>query len=965
MNRRSALLGLFFACVLSLSAASKKPNFVIIFADDQGYADLGCFGAEKIKTPRIDQMAAEGMRLTSFYAHPVCGPSRAALMTGCYPTRIARNDDGKVPHPKMASSEVTLAEVLKPLGYATGMFGKWDLAGHNQFSFNYDLMPTKQGFDVSFVTPGSNDRSVNLLRNDVMIEINADMSQLTRRYTDEALAFIESNADMPFFVYLAHTMPHTRLAVSEDFKGKSAGGLYGDVIEEIDHHAGRVLDRIKELGLDDNTYVIYTSDNGPWWIKKDHGGNAAPLRSAKCAAYEGGVRVPFVIRAPGQVPAGTHSDLVTATIDLLPTIAGIAGGQAPTDRVIDGIDISKVWHGESTGLDRSYFHYQHTSLRAVRRGKWKLHLPHSQADRTKSIIKPWFIHIPPADRIFLDAPVLYDLDADIAETRNVAAANPEVVQRLTTELEAMRKDLGDAAARGVNARPWGTEPYHTKTNKHAIPAPKQQPQAPKKKARSQSKKTPAPAGKPNVIFILMDDMGYSDISCYGATTVRTPHIDRLAAEGLQFTDFHTAASICSPSRAALLTGAYPQRCGLYMGINPKREAHWFLGLNPDEITIAEQFKQQGYATSMIGKWHLGMQEKFLYHHQGFDHYYGAPENMGHSALFLDGRKVIHQNTPLEQLTTLYTERIVQQIAAHKDAPFFIYYAHNYPHTPYKAGPKFRGSSQGGVRGDVIQELDWSIGEMVKALEANGVLENTLIIFTSDNGPTSNAFAKPYSGSKYVSLEGGQRVPFILYWKGQIDKPGLTEVPANAMDLFPTLSTIIGAPLPADRVYDGVSLTPLFTGKPIARSAEAPFFYYNCENLQAVRSGDWKLHVPRTKEQIPWWGRAKQKPIETPRLYNLANDAPEKADVAAQHPERVSQMMKLADQARLKLGEFMTRGSEQRPTGTLFPEVPILSNQAQNWDPLPDAKKGRGKTEFKGHRGKQPATAKKRRKKGQE
>ena len=457
----------------------------------------------------------------------------------------------------------------------------------------------------------------------------------------------------------------------------------------------------------------------------------------------------------------------------------------------------------------------------------------------------------------------------------------------------------------------------------------------------------AAAGKPNVIFLLTDDLGYSDVSCYGATKVKTPNIDRMAAAGLQFTDFHTAASICSPSRAAFLTGAYPQRCGLYMGINRNREAHWFLGLNPDELTIAEQFKKQGYTTSIIGKWHLGTEEKFSYFHQGFDHYYGAPENMGHNAAFLDGREVIYNHTPLDRLTRLYTERVMKHITEFKDRPFFIYYSHNYPHTPYKAGPEFKGSSQDGVRGDVIQELDWGVGEMLKALETNGILEKTLVIFTSDNGPVKNQYARPYSGTKYVSLEGGHRVPFIVYWKGKIQQPAVLDVPVHAMDLFPTLSELIGAPVPADRVCDGISLTPLFSGGAITRSAKEPFYYYNCENLQAVRVGDWKLHVPRTKEQIPWWSRNKQKPIETPRLYDLAADVAESRDVAAQHPERVSDMMALADGTRKRLGEFMVRGSEQRPTGTLFPEVPILSNQGQNWNPLPDEEKGRGKTEFKG------------------
>ncbi|MGD7654420.1 MAG: sulfatase family protein [Verrucomicrobiales bacterium] len=456
----------------------------------------------------------------------------------------------------------------------------------------------------------------------------------------------------------------------------------------------------------------------------------------------------------------------------------------------------------------------------------------------------------------------------------------------------------------------------------------------------------AAVAKPNVIFVLVDDMGYSDISCYGAEKVDTPNIDRMAENGLKFTDFHAAASICSPSRAAFLTGAYPQRAGLYMGINPNREAHWFLGLNPDEITIAEQFKKQGYVTSMIGKWHLGSQEEFSYFHQGFDFYYGMHENKGHDTRFFDGRKLVYEDTPLEKLTTLYTERVVREIETHKDKPFFIYYAHNYPHTPYKAGPEFKGSSGDGMHGDVIQELDWSIGVMLKALEDNGILENTLVIFSSDNGSTSPKYTKPYSGTKYVSLEGGHRVPFILYWKGKI-QPAVTEVPAIAMDLFPTLSELIGAPLPDDRVYDGVTLTPLFDGGKIARSENEPFYYYNCENLQCVRVGDWKLHLPREKKQVPFWAMNKQKPIQTPRLYNLATDKAEANDVAARHPERVAEMMALAAKMRAKLGEYQQRGSEQRPTGSLFPEVPIVTNHATDWPKLSDEEKGRAKTEFTG------------------
>ncbi|MGJ8639195.1 MAG: sulfatase family protein [Opitutaceae bacterium] len=452
--------------VVSLPALSAvegaRPNFIIIFTDDQGYQDLGCYGSPDIKTPRIDQMADEGMKFTSFYAQTVCGPSRGALMTGCYPLRFARQGDPNSIHPELHTEEITLAEVLKAQGYATGAFGKWDLAGHNPANYKTELLPAYQGFDTFFGTSGSNDRLVHLIRGTEIIERNADMATLTRRYTDEALSFIEENRDRPFFVYLPHTMPHTELAASKDFKGKSAGGLYGDVIEEIDYNVGRVLDQVKALGLDENTYIIFTSDNGPWLIRKDHGGHAEPLRSGKTSFWEGGLRVPCIIRAPGKVPAGTETDTIAATIDLMPTLAKLAGTSAPTDRVIDGVDMTNLIHGESDSLDRSYFYYQHDCLRAVRSGKWKLILPHTEPVQTSTATK-WKRHIAKTDAIRIQTPRLYDLDADISEAKDVAKQHSEVVEELMSLVETARNDLGDHDIFGANARTFGATPRSLST----------------------------------------------------------------------------------------------------------------------------------------------------------------------------------------------------------------------------------------------------------------------------------------------------------------------------------------------------------------------------------------------------------------------------------------------------------------------------------------------------------------------
>lgn len=430
--------------------AGRPPNFVIIFTDDQGYQDLGCFGSPDIATPNLDRMATEGMRFTSFYAQTICGPSRTALMTSSYPLRVAQAKNRCETHPVVHSKEITIAEVLKPRGYKSAAFGKWDLATHSQANWLTELLPRGQGFDYFFGTPTSNDRVVHLLRNEEVIERNADMATLTKRYTDEAIQFIEKHKDEPFFVYVAHTMPHTLLAASEEFKGKSKGGFYGDVIEEIDHNAGRILKKVKQLGLDDNTYVIFTSDNGPWILRKDHGGHALPLRSGKTTCWEGGLRVPCIVRAPGRVPADTSSDLVTATIDLMPTIAKLAGAELPSDRVLDGIDISEIWHGERDELERPYFYYQHFYLRGVRKGDWKVMLKHEEG--AKSATAKWKNHVDPKDAKPLSAHQLYNLKDDIGETTDLAAKNPAKLAELLELAEWARNDIGDHDRIGKNAR---------------------------------------------------------------------------------------------------------------------------------------------------------------------------------------------------------------------------------------------------------------------------------------------------------------------------------------------------------------------------------------------------------------------------------------------------------------------------------------------------------------------------------
>ena len=430
---------------------------------------------------------------------------------------------------------------------------------------------------------------------------------------------------------------------------------------------------------------------------------------------------------------------------------------------------------------------------------------------------------------------------------------------------------------------------------------------------------PKSKAKPNIIIIFADDLGYGDLGCYGSKYIKTPRLDRMAKEGMMFDSFYAMASICSPSRAALLTGCYPQRCGLYMGISPKRAEHKHLGLNPDETTIAEVLKHEGYSTLCVGKWHLGGDDVFHPMNHGFDEYYGMPFNFQHSPVFMDGKSIVEQKADLSQLTKRYTEKVIEFIKRKKDGAFFIYLPHTYPHTPIVPNPRFKGKSKAGAYGDVIEEIDWSTGAILDTLKSLDLDQNTIVIFTSDNGPTPRS-AKKYrsagklKGSKYTSWEGGHREPCIVRWPGKIPTGRKCRELACTMDLFPTLARLAGAKPPKQEI-DGMDIWPLLAGEPDAKSPHEALYYYNCDNLQAVLWRHWKLHLPRTKAMVPWWQKNKGlTELKKPILIDLSADLKEMRNVASQKPEIVKKMLKLADKARDDYGDYKKRGSKQRPTG---------------------------------------------------
>jgi len=441
MKTPNLLLPLFLSAVVL--HAAEKPNFIIIFTDDQGYNDLGCFGSETIKTPHLDQMAVEGRKFTSFYvASSVCTPSRAALLTGCYPKRLGMAKGVIFPKDNkgLHQEEVTIADMLKGAGYATACIGKWHL-GHRK-----PFLPTSQGFDSYYGIPYSNDMNhpdngdrkgiprrddswknqekawrtwkTPLMQDEEIIELPVNQRTITRRYTDKAIEFITTNRDKPFFLYLPHSMPHVPLFVPEDANDPDPQNAYKAVIEHIDAQVGRLMDTVRDLKLSDNTYVIFTSDNGPWLTFKNHGGSAKPLRNGKMTSYEGGQRVPTIMWGPGRILAGTQTDAIATTMDLLPTIAKLAGAELKPRGPIDGMDINKVIHGTSSSpRDELLYYSMRGELDGLRQGDWKLRITKKGGTQ------------------------LFNLAEDIGESENLADKFPKRVQTLRSRMQALDKEI--------------------------------------------------------------------------------------------------------------------------------------------------------------------------------------------------------------------------------------------------------------------------------------------------------------------------------------------------------------------------------------------------------------------------------------------------------------------------------------------------------------------------------------------
>tara|TARA_B110000008_G_scaffold279793_1_gene328686 strand:+ start:9587 stop:11008 length:1422 start_codon:yes stop_codon:yes gene_type:complete len=452
MNKIFHLLFLFTLVLnISLFANKNRPNLVIIFADDQGYGDLSCFGSTEIKTPNIDRIAKEGRKFTSFMvASPVCTPSRAALLTGCYPKRVGMHQHVLFPSSNkgLNPEEYTIADHFKSIGYATACFGKWHLGHHKE------VLPTSNGFDTYFGIPYSNDMNhpdnkgkpkggadgMDILWNDPestltkwktplfedekIVELPVDQRTVTRRYTQKSIDFIKTNKDKPFFIYLPHSMPHIPLYVPDEIRDPNPQNAYINTIEHIDSEVGRLLDALDELNLTESTYIIYTTDNGPWLSFRHHGGSAGALRDGKGTTFEGGQRVPCVMRGPG-IPADTVCDELMGTIDLLPTFASITGKPLPKGNKIDGIDASSLLTGKGKSKRNEFIHYtSRGEVEGIRQGRWKLLIKkkRGKGQGRREIL-------------------LFDLSEDLGETNNLATKNPEMVGKLEQRMLLLDSEI--------------------------------------------------------------------------------------------------------------------------------------------------------------------------------------------------------------------------------------------------------------------------------------------------------------------------------------------------------------------------------------------------------------------------------------------------------------------------------------------------------------------------------------------
>lgn len=871
------ILSLAALLVASPVVAAEKPNVVLIFADDLGWKDVGFHGSDFHETPHLDALAKRGVVFPHAYAGAGnCAPSRACLLSGQYTPRhgvyaVGDTDRGPknkfrlVPVPNksgLPKSQVTLADALKDAGYATGIFGKWHLGGKD------GAPPAQQGFDAAYDSQGEGSKKGD-----------ADDPKGVFSLTEKACGFIEKNKGKPFFCYLAHHGIHTPLQARPEslkkFRAKKPGEqhkapMYAACLYDLDESVGRLVAKLKALGLENDTLIVFTSDNGGTQQSSQE-----PLRGNKGCYYEGGIREPFVACWPGVIPQGTTCDVPIHNVDLFPTFLAAAG--ATTTTKLDGESLLPLFKGgKSLARESIYWHFpgyldnpvtrgrdpvfRTRPVSAVRKGDWKLLLYHEE----------WLLDGGKDTIATNNAAELYDLKADPGERSNLAATNPAKRDEL----------LGDLLK------------WLAATNAPMPTAPK--------------------PGKPNVVVVLVDDFGWADPSCYGNTAVKTPNIDRMAAEGVRFTLGYVASPICSPSRCGIITGQFPARWKITSYLQTKAgnaacEMADFL--DPAATSLPRILKEAGYATAHVGKWHLGggrdvaNPPKFAAY--GYDlglGTYESPEPAPPLGLkttpWGPQDKLEPQQVPRHDRTRWMVDQTVSFLKSNADKPCFVNLWIDDTHTPFvpsdahlKAARADGDTDQRARYKAVLTETDRQIGRLLDGLKGT----NTLVLFLGDNGaspPFERERVKPLRGQKLSLYEGGVRVPFVAWWPGTA-KPGVNESTViSSLDFVPTLANVCGAKLPVGYAPDGEDMTAALRGE-VGKRTKPLFWEYGrnpksfafpkddrhkSPNL-AVRDGDWKLLVNADGSGA--------------ELYDVAKDRGESKSVAADNPEIAKRLTETA------------------------------------------------------------------------
>lgn len=894
------------------SAPSTRPHIVLCMADDQGWGDVGFRGHPHVRTPVLDEMARTGLRFDRFYsAAPVCSPTRASVLTGRHPNRMGCFDWGYTLRPQ----ELTLAEQLRSAGYATGHFGKWHLGSVRRDS---PVSPGASGFEEWLSSPNFFEFDPLLSHNGRVVETTGEGSRVI---VDAALAWMEQQvgAPKPILAVIWFGSPHkphvgSPEAIAAYASAPAKQRAFLAEVSGIDEAMGALRQGLRRLGIANDTLLWYCSDNGA--IAE---GSTGGLRGGKGNLHEGGIRVPAMIEWPAVVREPRAITEPCTTCDIYPTVVAAAGGTPPTQPVLDGRSLLPIIRdGEAANWPKRGL------------GFWVYEPARGKKCDSKELMRQQLAEergeTPPSSAPDLDAdqivPVpgdhfdgqaawiegrwkaalrgsgpegpqaeLYDLEADAAEQIDRSAEEPDRLERMLRRL----RDWQRSVIESCNGADYPLPAVSMDAGRLARP--------------------------PNVLLVVSDDQGYGDLGCFGSTEILTPSLDRLAASGVRLTDFCVAAPACTPSRASLLTGRYPQRHGLTDMIRNEAPdyGHRYTadqyevtfervgGLDVREVLLPEMLGRAGYVCGMFGKWDLGSQRRFLPITRGFDQFYGfvntgidyfTHERYGVPSMYRDGRATTSDRGVYA--TDLFAREAAGFIRQHKDVPFFAYVAFNAPHNASNLDPSVRSAAQSvpqyqalyprlaAVAGDqegmaygvparvpnraarmlhyaaAISHMDAAIGDLLELLEELRIADRTLIFFLSDNGGTAIARNDPYRGTKSQLFEGGIRVPALAVWSGTIPAGGVRDGFVSALDVVPTILGACGIARPEEIVLDGYDLLPFLTG-----AAESPRtgMCWQWRKQSAARHGQWKWHDGPDGEL----------------LFDLENDPGEAVDVSRLKP----------------------------------------------------------------------------------